>query len=386
MTFSRRRFARHPSRWPQQPQTQRVAADGGEAQATSIPAAVAALRPFPGTAVPITDDERRARIEKARRLMAEHGFGAIVLEPGTSMRYSSGVSWGTSERPFLLVIPAKGELAYVAPGFEEARAREVTRFTDDVRVWQEDEDWGATVAGILRDRGVSTGTIGIEERVRFFIAEGLRTAAPASRFVLATPVTAGCRMIKSPAEIALMQRANDMTHRRLPRHVRITGRRDDALRGRARSPARRSRRSAPQAGRSRCSGKYSAFPHGTITPQRLKRGDIVLMDGGCTVEGYESDITRTTVFGTPSKRQIDVWNLEKNRADCRVHRRPGRRHVRIGRCGGADRHHARRIRTRLQGARAAAPHRPRHRDGRPRVDEFRARQYDRDRTGDVLQR
>ena len=143
--------------------------------------------------------------------MSDHGLGAVILEPGTSLQYFVNVSWGTSERPFLLVIPAKGDLAYVAPAFEEARAREVTRFSDDVRVWQEEEDWGAVVSGILRDRGVVTGTVGIEERVRFFIAEGLRAAAPASRFVLATPVTAGCRMIKSPAEIALMQRANDIT-------------------------------------------------------------------------------------------------------------------------------------------------------------------------------
>ena len=152
--------------------------------------AIAALKPFPGQASPITDDERRARIDKARRLMADNGMGAIVLEPGTSMNYFVNVRWGTSERPFLLVIPAKGELAYVAPGFEEARAREITKFTNDIRVWQEDEDWGAVVAGILKDRGVTTGKVGVEERVRFFIPEGLRAAAPAAQFVLATPVTA----------------------------------------------------------------------------------------------------------------------------------------------------------------------------------------------------
>ena len=129
--------------------------------------------------------------------MAEHDIGAIVLETGTSMTYFANVRWGLSERPFLLVIPQKGELAYVCPGFEEARAREITTFTKDVRVWQEDEDWGATVLGILKDRGVSTGKIGVEERVRFFIADGIAQAAPASKVVLATPVTAGCRMIKS---------------------------------------------------------------------------------------------------------------------------------------------------------------------------------------------
>jgi len=277
----------------------------------SVPPAVAALKPFPGKATPISDDERRARIGKARRLMVEHGMGAIVLEPGTSMNYFVNVRWGTSERPFLLVIPLKGELAYVAPGFEEARAREVTKFTNDIRVWQEDEDWGKVVAGILKDRGVATGKVGVEERVRFFIPEGLRAAAPQVQFVLATPVTAGCRMIKSPSEIALMQRANDitieayraafasltdgMTQFEFGAVIRAAF---DAL-------------GAPAGSAGAQFGRYSAFPHGSITPQKLKEGDVVLVDGGCTIEGYQSDITRTTVFGKPSQRQIDVWNLEK---------------------------------------------------------------------------
>src|SRR4030095_13167312 len=98
--------------------------------------------------------------------------------PGTSMAYFVNVRWGLSERPFLLVIPAKGGLAYVSPGFEEQRAREITKFTNDVRVWQEDEDWGSVVADILKDRGVTTGKVGVEERVRFFIADGIRAAAP----------------------------------------------------------------------------------------------------------------------------------------------------------------------------------------------------------------
>ncbi|HTI36887.1 MAG TPA: Xaa-Pro peptidase family protein [Vicinamibacterales bacterium] len=281
-------------------------------QTSKLPPSVAALKPYPGTAVPIADDERRGRIEKARRLMTENGMGAIALEPGTSMNYFVNVQWGLSERPFLLVIPAKGDLAYVTPGFEENRARELTKFTNDVRVWQEDEDWGRVVGGILADRGVRTGKVGIEERVRFFIAEGLRGGAPSIEFVLATPVTAGCRVIKSPAEIALMQRANDitieayraafaalaegMTQFDFNRNVRAAF---EAL-------------GAPSGGAGAQFGQASAFPHGSIQPQRLKKGDVVLVDGGCTVEGYQSDITRTTVFGTPSRRQADVWNLEKS--------------------------------------------------------------------------
>jgi Xaa-Pro dipeptidase len=275
------------------------------------PASIRALKPFPGKATPITEAERLARIEKARRLMTDNGIAAMVLEPSTSMTYFADVRWGLSERPFLLIIPAKGQLAYVAPAFEEMRAREITKFTDDVRVWQEDEDWGAILAGVLKDRGIATGKVAIEERVRFFIADGLRAASPRVDFVLATPVTAGCRMIKSPAEIALMQRANDitieaykaafaalhegMTQFDFQRNVRAAF---EAL-------------GAPVGSAGAQFGKYSAFPHGSIQPQKLAAGEVVLVDGGCNVEGYQSDITRTTVFGKPSQRQLDVWNLEK---------------------------------------------------------------------------
>ncbi|MEO5895035.1 MAG: Xaa-Pro peptidase family protein, partial [Vicinamibacterales bacterium] len=308
MRTTRRRFVQHAAL-----AAAAVASTSRESEAApqSTLAPIASLKPFPGRAVAITEDERRRRIEKARRLMVESGLGAIVLEPGTSMNYFVNVRWGVSERPFLLVIPAKGELAYVSPGFEEARAREITTFTNDIRVWQEDEDWGAVVAGILKDRGVTTGKVGVEERVRFFIPEGLRAAAPHLQFGLATPVTAGCRMIKSAAEIALMQRANDitieaykaafatltegLTQFEFQRYVRSAF---EAL-------------GAPGGSAGAQFGEYSAFPHGSITPQKLKQGDVVLVDGGCSVEGYQSDITRTTVFGKASNRQVDVWNLEK---------------------------------------------------------------------------
>jgi Xaa-Pro dipeptidase len=313
MSISRRRFVQTTALAATAAYTVPAAAQrGGQGgPATPVPDSIRALKPFPGKAAPITDEERLGRIEKARRLMAENGIGAIVLETGTSMTYFANVRWGLSERPFLLVIPQKGELAYVCPGFEEARARELTTFTKDVRVWQEDEDWGATVLGILKDRGVSTAKIGVEERVRFFIADGIAQAAPAAKVVLATPVTAGCRMIKSATEIALMQRASDitieafraalttlregMTQIELGRNIRAAF---DALGG-------------PGGSALIGFGKFSAFPHGSITPQAIREGDIVLIDGGCSLEGYQSDITRTTVFGKPTQRQIEVWDLEK---------------------------------------------------------------------------
>lgn len=267
--------------------------------------------PNPIKAAPrITDAERLARIEKARRLMADNGIDAIVLEGGSSMFYYTGVRWGNSERTFAVVIPQKGELAWVTPGFEEMRARELIPHPIDVRVWQEDESPYKLIAGILRDRG-ATSNVGIEERLRFFIYDGLRQELSSAQYRSATPVTAGCRMIKSPAEIALMQQANYITLQAIDTTIKslrpgltnaqvsamvaattqkLGGATDDAL---------------------VIFGKYTAFPHGSIQPQSLHEGDMVLIDAGCTVDGYTSDITRTTVFGKPTARMQQVWDLEK---------------------------------------------------------------------------
>ena len=262
------------------------------------------------SAVPITDEERRARIEKARRLMTDNGIDAMVLEGGTSMFYYTGVRWGNSERTFAVVIPARGELAWVTPGFEEQRARELITFSNDVRAWQEDESPYRVIAGILRDRGTA-GKIGIEERLRFFIADGLRQELPSAQFVSATPVTAGGRMIKSPAEIALMQQANDITLKAIG--TTMSALKEGMTTGEVGANVASATRKLGgiSDGALVTFGKYSAFPHGSVQPQRLREGDVVLVDGGCTVEGYVSDITRTTVFGKPTQRQRDVWELEK---------------------------------------------------------------------------
>ena len=286
------------------------ATQGRGSQGNSVPASITSLKPLTNPAPPITPDERRARIAKAQRLMTEQGIGAIVLESGTSMAYFVDVRWGLSERPFLVVIPAKGELAYIAPAFEEQRAREVIKFSTDVRVWQEDEDALALVAGILKDRGVSTAAIGVEERVRFFIADALAKAAPASKVVLATPVTAGCRMYKSAAEIANMQYAMNITLAGFKAGLATL--REGMTQGDLASNINGAFRAMGANGSVSVSfGQYTAFPHGSIEPQRLKDGDVVQIDNGVSWNGYQADITRTTVFGKPTQRQIDVWNLEK---------------------------------------------------------------------------
>jgi Xaa-Pro dipeptidase len=274
------------------------------------PASIRALKPMTEGIVPITLDERRARIEKARRLMAAERIDAIMVEGGTSLFYFTGVRWGQSERPFVAVIPAKGELAWVCPGFEEARARELIKFGDDVRTWQEDESPYRAIAQIFKDRGIAAGRIGVEERLRFFIMNGVKSEAPALDYVSADAVSAGCRMIKSPAELALMQRANEMTIAAYKAGLATlkAGMTQGDLRNNILAAYNAIGARNPDVAVS--FGEYTAFPHGSITPQRLKEGDVVQIDDGCTVDGYCSDITRTVVFGEPTKRQIDVWNLE----------------------------------------------------------------------------
>jgi Xaa-Pro dipeptidase len=288
-----------------------AAAQSSAPAASDVPASLRGLKPMRDGIVPIADSERQARLEKARKLMTDAGISALFLEPGSSLFYYTGVRWGTSERMFAMVLPAKGEAAWITPKFEEQRARELVKFSNDVRTWEEDQDPGSVVAGILRDRGISTGKIGVEERLRFFLFDAVRKQAPSLEYVLATAVTSGCRMYKSPAELALMQRANDitiaafraafatlregMTQFDLRRNVEAAF---DAL-------------GAPDGSALVGFGQYTAFPHGSIQPQQLKQGDVVLVDGGCSIEGYQSDITRTTVFGKPTQRQTDVWNLEK---------------------------------------------------------------------------
>jgi Xaa-Pro dipeptidase len=281
-----------------------------DAQQQPVPEAIRNLKPMTAGVQPITDQERLGRIEKARRLMRENRIDAVFLEPGTSMRYFVNVSWGTSERPFGVIIPANGEIAYIAPGFEEARARELIRFSKDVRVWQEHESPYKLIVDFVRERGMPNGRIGIEERVRFFIADGIRKELRGGEIVSADPVTAGCRMIKSPAEIALMQRANDITIAAYK--AAFTTFREGLTQQELQRNISLAFTALGNPGSASVQyGANTAFPHGSIVPVRLKKGDVVLVDGGTNLEGYQSDITRTTVFGTPTKRQRDVWDLEK---------------------------------------------------------------------------
>lgn len=262
--------------------------------------------------VPISLEDRLARIAKAQSLLQEHKMGGLVLDCGTTLNYFTGVRWWPSERTMVAIIPAKGQVKYVCPAFEEARLREQLIIGEEVYAWEEDESPYALIAKALKDSGVKSGAVGIEEQVRFFIADGLRKAAPQLQLVSGDPVTVPCRMIKSSAEIALMIKASEITLAAIK--IGVSQLREGMLPNELAgiiNKAQRELGGVPDF--ALCLfGAASAFPHGTKVPVKLQRGDMVLMDVGCTVEGYCSDITRTVVFGAePTPRQREIWNLEK---------------------------------------------------------------------------
>jgi Xaa-Pro dipeptidase len=266
---------------------------------------------------PITVAERRARIEKAQRLMRENKIGAIVLEGGASMFYFSGTRWNPGDHAFVLVIPAKGDLAWVIQAADKARANDeihhdLVSSGTDLRLAQDDADAFQKIAQVLKDRGATR--VGIEERVRFAIYDGIRKEAPSLEFTSADAVTAGCRMIKSPAEIALLQRANDITIEAY-RAAFTTLREGMSNAELANNISASFKALGTSGGAMAIFGKYTAFPHGSIAPQKLREGDLVLIDDGVSIEGYQSDITRTVIFGKPTDRQRFVWDLERKAQD-----------------------------------------------------------------------
>lgn len=284
------------------------------APADEMPAPIAALKPMTDGVSPITPDEHRARIARAQKLMAESGLDAIVLAGGTSLTYFTGARWGNSERLFACVLPRQGDPGWVTPAFEKGRALEQTHVGTDVRAWEEHESPCALVAGILKDRG-ATGRVGIEETMPFVFSDEIGKAAPSARLTSATPVTAGCRMIKDAHELALMRRAGQVTvaaHRAV-----FASLKEGMTQGEvSRLSTEAHRRLGMQGGALVLFGADAAFPHGTTKPQPLKAGDVVLIDGGGRLHGYASDITRTAVFGAPpTERQRRIWDIVRQAQD-----------------------------------------------------------------------
>ncbi|MGH9495430.1 MAG: M24 family metallopeptidase, partial [Candidatus Sulfotelmatobacter sp.] len=278
---------------------------------TPPPASIAALKSRKNEATPITSEERAERQERARKLMSKDSLDAIVLMEGTSLRYFTGVRWWGGERLFAMVVPAKGNAFYVCPAFEEGRARELLANAPDgdkadIRIWQEDENPYRLVAQGLKERNI--GKLGIEETMRFVFADGIGKAAPQTSVASATPVTAGCRMIKSAHEIALMRLASQVTlsvYEAVYRALREGMTQNDVgdLIGKAYA------RVGFPGDASVMVGEYSAMPHGSRTPQVIRQGSIIMIDDGCTVEGYQSDITRTFVLGKATGKMKQVFDI-----------------------------------------------------------------------------
>ncbi len=280
------------------------------------PPAVTALTSMRSQARPITNDERRSRLAKARRLLAEHKMSALVLTQGTSLVYFTNMHWGGGERLTACVVPVKGDPFVVCPAFEEERAREQIALgpfgtaSADVRTWNEDEDPYALVARGLKERGLTSGTIGVDESMKFVWSDSIAAAAPQMKVVSGTPITAGCRMIKDAHELELMQLASTATLRvyeAVYRSLRPGMTQDEV----AHLISVGHQRLGFDGGAGVQIGEFTALPHGSITPQTIREGTIIMMDGGCSVEGYVSDITRTFVLGKPAARMNTVFDIVK---------------------------------------------------------------------------
>jgi len=269
---------------------------------------LSALADITTGAVPIDAAERARRLSRAQALMRANGIGAVLIEPGSSLVYFTGIRWGRSERLTAAILPVEGEPCIVTPFFEEPSIRETLAIPAEVRVWQEDQDPLAIVAGFLTDRKLAARPIGIEETLRYFAVDALGRAMPGARLVSANPVVRGCRMVKTPAEIALMQLATDVTIAAYrwtqPRVERgMTGAEVGALM----NAATRKLGGAPEFALALI-GPAAALPHGSREVHRVADGQVVLMDCGCTVQGYQSDVSRTWVHGTASIEQRRVWD------------------------------------------------------------------------------
>jgi Xaa-Pro dipeptidase len=269
------------------------------------------IKSMTGEAKPISVEERRERIARVQTLMAQRKIAALLVEPGSSLDYFTGIRWHRSERTTLAIIPASGEVLVVTPAFEEPSVRETLQIGGEVRPWDEHESPFAKIVQGLKDRDIDSGLLAAESTMRFFIISGIRQVSDVYEIIPADPLVRACRLIKSPAELALLQVANDVTIEALRRvHAQVA-------RGMisADIAALMDRATIALGGSPEFSmvllNEASAYPHGSAQPQKIREGSVVLMDCGCAVHGYQSDISRTWVFGEPSSRQRKVWNTVK---------------------------------------------------------------------------
>jgi len=262
----------------------------------------------PDPPAPISEAERVQRRDKAQRLMKELGYSAMLIESGANMTYFAGIEWGRSERLFALVVPQSGKPVVVAPAFEQQRAEDQVGGRFEIRVWQEDQSPEAIVAGVLRDWNVTTGKLAVDGSARTFVFNQLALALPAMQMATAEAITNACRGVKSPHEIAIMRFANQITLQayRAGFKTMKVGMTQAEL---TRNFATEMTKLGFQGGVFALFGESSAYPHGLPKPRTLEENQVVLVDGGLSVNGYQSDMTRTVVFGTPSPEAQKVFDI-----------------------------------------------------------------------------
>lgn len=274
---------------------------------SSAAAELASLKPWADPAPAIAAEEHAGRIEQARRLMREHGADALLIGAGASLRYFAGVSWGATERLVALLLPRDGRPILIAPAFEQGSLEAELAIEAELRLWEEHESPSALVAD-----AVGGGTLAVDPAMAFVMADRIRQAAPTASIVDASPIVDGCRSRKSETELALMRQAKRMTleaQRRAALNLREGIKASEVKRF-----IDEAHRALGAAGSTFCIvqfGRSTAFPHGLPGDDVLHEGDMVLIDTGCAVQGYNSDITRSYVFGTPAAEQRRVWEVER---------------------------------------------------------------------------
>jgi Xaa-Pro dipeptidase len=298
-SFSRRRFLRSSAA----ASATALASASSAAPQSQLPPSFSTLKPLGDRVRPITSDEFHSRLLRARELMSQLDpkFDAILLGPGTALYYFTGIRWSPSERLLAFVIPRSGQPFLISPAFEEGRMRELMRYPLDVFVWQEDESPTKLIATSLAAQNLRTGRIGIDEALYFTFYDHFRVAAPGFELVSADPVTIACRAHKSAHELELMRLACEATcdvYRQVFLNLKEGISEEEISHQIGTAYSKMSLRGYALV----LLGASAALPHGTRQPQKLKEGDVVLIDGGCLVEGYESDVTRTAIFGKPSEK------------------------------------------------------------------------------------
>ena len=281
----------------------RVLARSSQAQTSPLQNMVAGVKP-------LTAEDYAARLEKARRLMAENKLDGLFLEGGTNLLYFSNVNWWRSERTFGAVYSQKRDPVWVCPAFERNRAEELIAKGQEIRTWEEHESPYALIAGIMKDLGAGGGRLGLDPSMRHFIFYGLRRDAGEIELVDGAVVTEGCRGVKTAKEVVYMDLANKITklaYREAFKQIHDGMSPGDL----AAAVSAAHQKMGVSGGGGPQFGPNTAYPHGSMVVRNLQKGDAIIVDGGCAVEGYRSDITRTLFFGQPTDKQRKVWEAVK---------------------------------------------------------------------------